>query len=43
LGVTSWRVSVFYDVVEESKLVQIKAIGYKEHNKLFIHGKEFEL
>lgn len=34
---------VFYDVVEDSQVVQIKAMGYKEHNKLFIHGREFEL
>ncbi len=34
---------VFYDVSEESQVVQIKAVGYKEHNKLFIQGREFEL
>lgn len=34
---------VFYDVDEETALVEIKAIGYKEHNQLFINGKEFEL
>lgn len=34
---------VFYDVSEESETVEIKAVGYKEHNKLFIDGKEFEI
>jgi mRNA-degrading endonuclease RelE of RelBE toxin-antitoxin system len=34
---------IFYDVVEEGQIVQIKAIGYKERNKLFIYGREFEL
>jgi len=32
---------VFYDV--EIDVVEIKAIGHKEHNKLFIAGKEFTL
>jgi len=32
---------VFYDV--ENQVVEIKAIGYKEHNQLFIKGKEFKL
>ena len=36
---------VFYDVVilENSRLVRVKAIGHKEHNRLFIGGKEIEL
>jgi addiction module RelE/StbE family toxin len=34
---------VFYDVMIESEIVEIKAIGYKEHNKLFINRREFEL
>jgi mRNA-degrading endonuclease RelE of RelBE toxin-antitoxin system len=34
---------VFYDVVVESEIVEIKAIGYKEHNQLFINRREFEL
>ena len=36
---------VFYDVVllESSRIVRIKAIGHKEHNRLFIGGKEIEL
>jgi addiction module RelE/StbE family toxin len=41
LRVRNYR--VFYDVTAEDEVVEIKAIGYKEHNKLFIGGREFEL
>jgi mRNA-degrading endonuclease RelE of RelBE toxin-antitoxin system len=34
---------VFYDVDEDTEQVFIKAIGWKEHNKLFIRGKEYKL
>ena len=34
---------VFYDVDEEGTKVTIKAVGLKEHNKLFIRGKEYQL
>ena len=34
---------VFYDVDEQKNKVLIKAIGCKEHNKLFIRGQEYEL
>lgn len=34
---------VFYDVSEESETVEIKAVGHKLHNTLFVDGKEFEL
>lgn len=34
---------VFYDVEEEQALVRIKAVGWKEHNRLFIRGKEYRL
>lgn len=34
---------VFYDVVEDEAMVKIKAIGYKEHNKLYFRGKEYIL
>lgn len=36
---------VFYDVVikDEDRIVQIKAVGHKEHNTLYIGGKEFQL
>lgn len=36
---------VFYDVVIEGAagIVQIKAVGHKEHNTLYIGGKEVEL
>jgi len=33
---------VFYDVIleNEQQAVKIKAVGYKEHNKLYVGGKE---
>jgi len=34
---------VFYDVGLENEIVKIKAVGWKEHNRLFIRGKEFIL
>ena len=34
---------VFYEVDEGASRVRIVAVGYKEHNKLFIGGEEFEL
>jgi mRNA-degrading endonuclease RelE of RelBE toxin-antitoxin system len=34
---------VFYDVDEPGREVSIKAVGWKEHNKLFFRGKEREL
>jgi mRNA-degrading endonuclease RelE of RelBE toxin-antitoxin system len=34
---------VFYDVGTAAGVVQIKSIGWKEHNKLLIRGKEFRL
>jgi len=34
---------VFYTVKEEEVLVLIIAIGVKDHNTLFIEGKEFKL
>ncbi len=37
------KIRVFYDVDRDAKLVKIRAIGWKEHNKLFIKGKEFKL
>lgn len=46
LRISKYR--VFYDVLEEStpevvKIVKIEAVGFKEHNTLYIRGKEFEL
>jgi len=32
---------VFYDV--EGRTVRVKAVGWKEHNRLLIRGREFEL
>lgn len=37
------RYRVFYDVDEIDKVVLVKAVGWKEHNKLFIRGKEYKL
>ena len=34
---------VFYDVANHDAPVVVKAVGWKEHNKLYIHGKEFQL
>jgi mRNA-degrading endonuclease RelE of RelBE toxin-antitoxin system len=34
---------VFYDVDTEDNVITVKAVGWKEDNKLFIRGKEFEL
>jgi mRNA-degrading endonuclease RelE of RelBE toxin-antitoxin system len=34
---------VFYDVRTTDGVVQVKSIGWKEHNKLLIRGKEFRL
>ncbi|MBC6481196.1 MAG: type II toxin-antitoxin system RelE/ParE family toxin [Hormoscilla sp. GM7CHS1pb] len=45
---SSWQLRVgiyrvFYDVEPEEDVVIIKAVGWKEHNRLFIRGKEFKL
>lgn len=39
------RFRVFFDIVidEERRVVKIKAVGHKEHNKLLIAGTEVEL
>ena len=36
---------VFYDIIPEGEFgtVKIKAVGHKEHNRLYIAGKEFQL
>ena len=34
---------VLYDVDEPQQQVMIEAIGWKEHNKLYIRGKEYQL
>ena len=34
---------VFYDIDTAVPTVKVKAIGYKEHNRLFIRGKEYPL
>ena len=37
------RFRVFYDVRLPDQIVKVKAIGYKEGNRLFIRGEEYEL
>ena len=37
------RFRVFYDVIGQDAVVTVKAVGWKEHNKLYIRGKEFQL
>jgi len=37
------RFRVFYDANVEAGTVKIKAIGWKEHNRLLIRGREFVL
>jgi mRNA-degrading endonuclease RelE of RelBE toxin-antitoxin system len=39
--ITSHR--VFYDVDASAQEVTVKAVGWKEHNRLFIRGQEHEL
>lgn len=34
---------VFYDVDTAMNTVEVKMVGYKEGNKLFVQGKEYEL
>jgi mRNA-degrading endonuclease RelE of RelBE toxin-antitoxin system len=37
------RFRVFYDVDERQRLVKIEAVGYKQGNRLFVHGQEYQL
>src|SRR4051812_5138370 len=37
------RFRIFYDVDCEAGVVLIKAVGWEEHNVLFIRGKEYRL
>jgi mRNA-degrading endonuclease RelE of RelBE toxin-antitoxin system len=34
---------VFYDVLAETEVVKVVAVGYKDGNDLFIHGERYEL
>lgn len=34
---------VFYDVDDNRLVVRVKAVGWKEHNRLLIRGREFVL
>ena len=37
------QVGLLYDIVADEAMVKIKAIGYKEHNRLYFRGKEYPL
>ena len=37
------RFRVFNDVSAEGRTVTVKAVGWKEHNRLFIRGRGFQL
>lgn len=37
------RFRVFYDVDAESEVVLVKAVGWKDHNTLYIQGEERQL
>lgn len=37
------RFRVFYNVETEARIVHIEAIGVKEGNLLFIHGRKVDL
>ncbi|RJP32217.1 MAG: type II toxin-antitoxin system RelE/ParE family toxin [Candidatus Omnitrophota bacterium] len=39
----SGKIRIFYEVNENSQMVSILAVGYKEHNILRIRGKEVKL
>jgi len=46
--IASWELRidhfrVFYDVDTDSEVVLVKAVGWKDHNTLFIHGEEHQL
>ncbi|MBI3408874.1 MAG: type II toxin-antitoxin system RelE/ParE family toxin [Planctomycetes bacterium] len=34
---------VFFDIEDDAKSVKVKAFGRKEHEKLFVRGKEYKL
>jgi mRNA-degrading endonuclease RelE of RelBE toxin-antitoxin system len=34
---------IMYDVDEENKIIEIKTVGWKVHNQLFVRGKEYDL
>ena len=37
------RYRVFYDLDTATQMVLVKAVGWKEHNTLYIRGKEYRL
>ena len=34
---------IFYDVDPQTAVVKIEAVGYKEGNCLYVHGREYEI
>jgi mRNA-degrading endonuclease RelE of RelBE toxin-antitoxin system len=34
---------VFYDVNKDDEIVEVKMVGYKKGNNLFVHGQEYKL
>lgn len=34
---------VFYDIIPETKQVTVKAVGWKDHNTLYLRGKAYTL
>ena len=34
---------VFFDIDEKEESIKIKAVGWKEHNKLMIRGREYQI
>ena len=43
LRVQNFRVFYDIDIEEDHQIVKIKAVGHKEHNRLFIGGNEVQL
>ena len=41
--IRSGKYRIFYEVSEDSWIVSIVAVGHKEHNKLFIRGREVQI
>jgi mRNA-degrading endonuclease RelE of RelBE toxin-antitoxin system len=37
------RYKIFYDADPTASMVEVKAVGWKEHNKLLVRGQEYVL
>ena len=37
------RARVFFDIDQDDRLIQVRAVGYKGGSRLLIHGEEYEL